>query len=341
MNSFVIRSIKTTDFPKVKSLVGSIKAGLTSLPNHSDFLKQKVMRADAAFQSEITKPGDEHYLFLLEQQDTGKIAGICGIYAYAGGHKPFQCLVQESINQEYESLGIKKNHQLLRYTELEDVPSEVCSLYMHPKFRGMGQGRLLSLCRYFYIKEHPKRFKDQVIAELRGYRDKNGKSPFYQHIVRPFFGQSLKENDYLRAVSPPEFISDLYPRYPIYTSMLPPEARGVIGRVYKNTRPALHLLLKEGFKENGQLDLFDAGPFLSAKVKDIRTVKLIKKGVLKKVFKQRDNKGSFIIARHDPEFRACIGCVDIYSDRSLGINENAATLLQVEPGQTIDYAPSN
>ncbi len=69
------------------------------------------------------------------------------------------------------------------------------------------------------------------------------------------------------------FIAELMPAYPIYISLLPEAARGVIGQVHPNTAPARAILEKEGFSWRGSVDIFDAGPVLEADTDQIRAVR--------------------------------------------------------------------
>ncbi|NEN68476.1 arginine N-succinyltransferase, partial [Escherichia coli] len=56
-------------------------------------------------------------------------------------------------------------------------------------------------------------------------------------------------------------------------SLLPENARQVIGQVHPNTAPARAILEKEGFSWRGSVDIFDAGPVLEAETDQIRAVR--------------------------------------------------------------------
>jgi arginine N-succinyltransferase len=63
------------------------------------------------------------------------------------------------------------------------------------------------------------------------------------------------------------------PRHPIYLDLLPEPARAVIGKVHPQGVPAMALLESEGFRPNGLIDIFDAGPTVSCQRDNIRTVR--------------------------------------------------------------------
>jgi arginine N-succinyltransferase len=81
------------------------------------------------------------------------------------------------------------------------------------------------------------------------------------------------EADRLSARGNKSFIAELMPRFPIYLSLLPDSATDVIGRVHRNTEPALNMLQEEGFNFNGLVDIFDGGPVVEAFLHNIRTIR--------------------------------------------------------------------
>jgi arginine N-succinyltransferase len=64
------------------------------------------------------------------------------------------------------------------------------------------------------------------------------------------------------------------PKFPIYTTFLPEDARACIGQVHEHTRPALEMLKKEGLRWEGYVDIFDGGPTVEAYIDDVRAVRL-------------------------------------------------------------------
>jgi arginine N-succinyltransferase len=56
-------------------------------------------------------------------------------------------------------------------------------------------------------------------------------------------------------------------------NLLPESARAVIGEVHDDTRPARTLLEQEGFRYEGYVDIFDAGPTLECFRDNIHAVR--------------------------------------------------------------------
>ena len=63
------------------------------------------------------------------------------------------------------------------------------------------------------------------------------------------------------------------PRHPVYATLLPAAARAVIGKVHADSQPARAMLEAEGFRYEGYVDIFDAGPTLECFRDNIRAVR--------------------------------------------------------------------
>jgi arginine N-succinyltransferase len=113
------------------------------------------------------------------------------------------------------------------------------------------------------IAVDPVRFGPKAMAEIRGFTDPQGRSPFWEAVGAKFFKMDYRKADTLSARDH-RFIADLMPRYPIYADLLPTDARGVIGKPHPDAEPALALLKSQGFRFNNVVDIFDAGPCVEA-----------------------------------------------------------------------------
>jgi arginine N-succinyltransferase len=98
-----------------------------------------------------------------------------------------------------------------------------------------------------FIAEFADRFAPKIIAEMRGRLDTDGKSPFWEGLGRHFFTIEYSRADYLTGIGQKAFIAELMPRHPVYTTLLPADARAAIGEVHADTMPARAMLESEGF----------------------------------------------------------------------------------------------
>ena len=113
---------------------------------------------------------------------------------------------------------------------------------------------------------------DRVIAEMMGPITMDGQSILWEYFGRRFIPLSYSEADKHCQISR-EFISALLPKEDIYLSLLPPEARDVVGKVGAETIPARKMLEKLGFAYTDTIDPFDGGPHLEAVTDDIPIVR--------------------------------------------------------------------
>jgi arginine N-succinyltransferase len=149
---------------------------------------------------------------------------------------------------------------------------ELGTLFLERRARGGGRGRLLSFARLMLIASDPVRFGPKAMAEIRGFTHADGRSPFWDAVGAKFFRMDYRRADALSARDH-RFIADLMPRYPVYVSLLPDEARSVIARPHPDAEPALAMLQAQGFRYNQVVDIFDAGPTVEAFIDHIDTVR--------------------------------------------------------------------
>ncbi|MDB5745619.1 MAG: arginine N-succinyltransferase, partial [Massilia sp.] len=151
--------------------------------------------------------------------------------------------------------------------------TELCSLFLRPDYRKGYTGKWLSKSRFLFIAQFQQLFTEKIIAEMRGYLLEDGTSPFYEGLGRHFFKMDFNHVDGLTAIGKKSFIAELMPRQPLYVDYLPESAREVIGQVHRSTLPARKLLEQEGMHYEGYVDIFDAGPVLQGRVKELRSVR--------------------------------------------------------------------
>src|SRR5215213_2715941 len=223
--SFRIRAAREEDFASLYEMAKLTGGGFTNLPADKATLENKLARAAEGFGRKGESQADDLYLFMLEDFDSRTIRGTCQVFGEVGRDRPFYSYRISTLTQKSEELGrIFRNQTLSLCTDLEGS-SEVGGLFLHPHERAGGLGMLLARSRYLFIKQHRPRFGDSVLAELRGVMDQAGHSPFWDALGGRFFGMSFPEADQFNAVHGTQFIADLFPKTPIYMSMLPESGR--------------------------------------------------------------------------------------------------------------------
>ena len=335
----VLRPIAEDDLPGLVALAHSTGGGLTTLPADESFLRDRIDDSLRAFSPRIKKPGGEYYLFVLEDTATGELVGTSGIAARVGGFDPFYSYEIRTERYAHAPLKIEKQIPVLHLKETHRGPSELCSLFLRADARRGGLGRLLSLARFLFIGAHPRRFDETIIAELRGYIDQQGKSPFWEAVGRHFFEGDFYAADFLSGLGNKEFIADLMPDHPIYAILLPPEVQAAIGKVHHDTEPARALLAAEGFSATNEVDIFDAGPQVRATVKNIRTLRVARTATVSSITADAPTASTHLLATPALDFRACLGSVSENSDATLALAAPLATALRLKVGDKLTYSP--
>lgn len=268
----LIRPVQAKDIDALYELSKKANFGLTSLPKDRNFLEERIYESELSFSKRIHEPGAEFYFFVLEDTVSGCILGSAGIRARIGGYEPFYTYRRNTLIHSSVTLNTENKIEVLHLEANHDGPTEIGSLFLDPAIRGSGLGKLLSLSRFVFIASCRERFQNEIIAEMRGVSDETGRSPFWDSLGIHFFSIDFPRADYL-SIKNKRFIAELMPAYPVYVCLLSKEAREVIGKVHRNTAGALAILLKEGFKKNDRIDIFDGGPMIYGLTDSIRSVR--------------------------------------------------------------------
>src|SRR5437660_4864807 len=258
---FFVRPIARDDLPAVFTLSERSGAGLTTLPANRERLSARIDRSLASFAGTADR-GDACYMFALVDTSDGRVAGISAIEAAVGLTEPWYNYHVGTLVHASRALGVYTVASTLFLLNDHTGHSEVCSLFLDQAYRIGKNGALLSKSRLLFIAEFAHLFAAKVIAELRGKLDDNGLSPFWEGLGRHFFAMEYSTADYLTGIGQKAFIAELMPKHPVYANLLPVSARDAIGAVHADTAAARSILEQEGFRYEGYVDIFDAGPTL-------------------------------------------------------------------------------
>ncbi len=267
----IIRPITRDDLPALVALAKSTGVGLTTLPPNETELAKRVDAAVASFAGTADK-ADEIFLFVLEDTDTSRVVGTCGLATAVGLRQPWYSYRVGLVVHASQELGLFTQTPTLFLSNDHTGHTELCSLFLDADYRRDRNGQLLSKSRFLFLAQHRERFSKKIIAELRGVSDENGKSPFWESLGRHFFSMEFSQADYLTGIGKKSFVAELMPKHPLYSSFLTPEAQDVIGKTHPHTLPALRMLESEGFRYEGYVDIFDAGPTVECDVADVGAV---------------------------------------------------------------------
>lgn len=335
----LLRSAGESDLDAIYHLTGQSGVGMTTLPKNKKLLKQRLLWSCDSYKKVVIKPTNEYYLFVLEDLSSKKIVGTSAIEANTGYETPFYSYKVSKHTLICHSLNIRSEYQVLSLVNDNQGCSEICTLFLEPKYRRNNNGLLLSKARFLFMAQYPERFAPIVIAEMRGISDQCGQSPFWDNVGFHFFHMPFAEADRLTLATNKQFIADLMPRNPIYIKLLSPEAQAVIGKPHQSTAPAMSILLKEGFHYNNYIDIFDAGPTIQAPFSEIKTLKMSRIMLIKNL-SDEVSSNKFLLANTELDFRATINYA-LFSpkENSCIISKATAALLNVKIGDNLRIAP--
>lgn len=267
----IIRPITHADLGALVGLASNTGVGLTTLPPNEAELAKRVDAAVASFAGTAPK-ADEIFLFVLEDTVAKQVVGTCGLATAVGLRQPWYSYRVGLVVHASQELGLFTQTPTLFLTNDHTGHSELCSLFLDAGYRRDRNGQLLSKSRLLFLAQHRERFSKKIIAELRGVSDDDGKSPFWESLGRHFFSMEFSQADYLTGIGKKSFVAELMPKHPLYSSFLTPEAQAVIGKPHPQTVPAMRMLEGEGFRYEGYVDIFDAGPTVECDVDDVSAV---------------------------------------------------------------------
>lgn len=270
MSKAIVRPANRNDLDRLDAMIGRVDLGMLTMPSSRDAMATRIERSLTAFARPSIAPQNECYFLVMEED--GELLGTASIFTNLGVERPFYSYRISRDAKVSPELGVKVELDLLFLVNDYHGDSELGTLFIERKARGGGRGRLLSFARLMLIAADPIRFGPKAMAEIRGFTDDEGKSPFWDAVGSKFFQMEYRKADTLSARDH-RFIADLMPRYPIYVSLLPDPARNVIARPHPDAEPALAMLKSQGFRYNDVVDIFDAGPTVEAFIDHLDTVR--------------------------------------------------------------------
>jgi arginine N-succinyltransferase len=347
---FHIRPIARDDITSVLALSERTGTGLTTLPANRERLASRIERSLASFAGTAER-ADACYMFVLVDGhigngagDADRIVGISAIEAAVGLTEPFYNFHVGTLVHASRALDVYTVAPTLFLANDHTGHTELCSLFLDQGFRQGKHGVLLAKSRLLFIAEFAQLFSPKIIAELRGRLTPDGKSPFWEGLGRHFFAMEYSTADYLTGIGQKSFIAELMPKHPVYVNLLPADAREAIGVVHTDTVPARTMLEQEGFRYEGYVDIFDAGPTVECFRDDIHAVR--QSQVLPVTLEEEDpvpdsltDDVLWLVANRDMRnFRVLVVAAPARADR-FQLKPYAAVTLGVTDGDTVRAVP--
>ena len=270
---FIIRQATIDDMGELLKLSRLVHS--FNLPQDKDALAAKIARSRRSFAGQSASEREREFVFVLEDAESRTVVGTSSVYSCISwpGHPHLFFRVRKREHYS-DDLGTGQVHVTIQLDTDETGPSEVGGLILAPGYRRHPDrlGWMLSMVRFHFMGLHRRDFKQRILAEMMGALTPDSRSSLWDYLGRRFINLSYTEADTFNQRSK-EFITSLFPRTEIYLSLLPPEARRLVGTVGDETQPALRMLERIGFVNRDHVDPFDGGPYLEAQRDEIPVVR--------------------------------------------------------------------
>lgn len=260
-----IRPGRLSDLDQIERMAAVTRPMLHSLPADRELLREKLARSQASFAAEVLVPGEESYCLVLEDSGSGRLLGTAMMIASAGFPEPFSVYRKEVIIHASRPLNIYNRIHALTLSHELTGDSQLSGFFVDAALGASEYPQLLSRARLIFMAEHPQRFSENLFSVLPGVSDEKGISPFWENVGRKFFGLEFSQADFLSGGRSKTFIAELMPHHPIYVPLLGQAAQAVLGQAHPRSRVPFAILADEGFAAGRFVDIFDAGPVMTAR----------------------------------------------------------------------------
>jgi arginine N-succinyltransferase len=270
---WLVRPVQPDDVNQILDIAGAQSARLSStLPRQKEALAQKIEHSQASCAGRSQEDEPPRFLFVLEDTDTGTLAGTAGIDARAGNGQPFYNYRRDALIHASHELGISRHVDVLYPSHGLTDQTLLCSFAIRPELRETDAFELLSRARMLFIAEHRDWFTHRIVVEIQGVQTGSGEVPFWDSLGRHFFDMDFETADQYSGTLSKTFIAELMPPNPVYVTLLSQAAQEALGQPHSLTVSNLELLRREGFQAGCYLDIFDAGPVLEARTDSLHTL---------------------------------------------------------------------
>lgn len=332
---WVVRPAQHKDVPALVRMAGA--AGVSStLGMDETVLAERVAMSDMSFsaRADASDTTPKRFLFVLEETTTGELAGSAGIDTRAGNGQPFYNYRQDALIHASHELGISRRVEVLYPSHGLTDRTLLCGFLIRPDLRGSEAFELLSRARLMFIATHRPWFGAQMVVELPGRQEEDGRVPFWDSLGRHFFNMDFATADRYSGSLSKTFIAELMPPNPIYVTLLTEAAQAAMGCAHHQVAATASLLQREGFHTGRYLDIFDGGPVMEAATDSLQTLACAQRRIaglreIRSAPRPGENN-RFLVAHGDSSGFRCVTAA-MTGAAVTGVDEETQALMALEP----------
>ncbi len=332
----LIRPCRASDLAGIESVVNQNTSRVSSLPRDRDKLSERIDHSQRSFDQDPDLEGQEFFLFVMEDTESGEVLGTAGINMNRDKSRPFYNYRLDELIHSSPKLGVHTAVPVLYLTHELTGSTVLSSFSIKKEVRDSDYFDLLARSRMLFLRQFKEQFASQVAVEIQGVHGDNDASAFWDSLGRHFFDMDFATADYYSGIKSRTFIAEMMPQHPIYVPLLSQTAQEVLGEADRRTERTCALLYKEGFKKSKYVDIFDGGPTLLADLAGLRSVSQAQD---KQIRCSDVHTGlRFLVANHSFEdFRCCITQITDGIGDILRLDASVADRLRVQDGDSISY----
>ncbi|MDN0083351.1 arginine N-succinyltransferase [Crenobacter sp. SG2305] len=337
-----VRPSKLSDLDQIERMARSTGPILHSLPPDRARLQQLVTQSINSLAEDVEFPGEESYLFVLEDSDTGKLYGTAGLLAMAGFSEPFYVFRNEvvvhasrelQVNHRVHALAL--SHEMTGRTRLTGFHVDAAALQ-----HGVQPAHLLSRARMLFAAQHRERFAHDIFSVLPGVADEAGRSPFWEGVGYKFFKRDFREMELESGGRSRTFIAEMMPVDPLYVPLLDEEAQRVMGEPHIGARLNYQCHIAEGLEPDHFVDIFDAGPVLTSALDMCNSVRFSRRRPAVRGEACADGVPYLVSNTQAADaFRAVLVTLPAVLPAQLTLPQAAADVLEIADGDEVRCAP--
>ena len=339
----IVRPAASTDVAALVELAAGATSGVHTLSKTPGAVQRAIEQSMQSFASQCDFPGEESYLFVLEDGADQSLIGSAAMMATAGSRGTFFSFRNDVIAQVSRDLQISHSvHALTLCADLTSY-SQLCSFFVRRDHLASPAAALLSRARLLYAACLPQRFNQHFFVSLAGYTDEHGRSPFWEALGRKFFQMDFLEAErQVDGARNRNLIVELMPHYPVYVPLLSGAAQAALGQVHAESEVPLDILSAEGFAADDFIDIFDGGPILQANRYALRSFAQGRQLTVAVAPQASPSAGQmatenfFIAVQRDDDFRATmVSCVQPEPGGALLLSPAILQALHLHPGDAV------
>ena len=156
----VLRTVQPTDLPQLQRLARESLVGVTSLPDDSARLRDRILDSCTSLDQNAESPGPQNYFFVLQDQADGRLVGCSEIVATAGFGEPFYSLRNRPFTSASRELNIEHGVPALSLCHDLNGHTLLRGFHIDSALVRTPHSELLSRARLLFIAAHARRFAD-------------------------------------------------------------------------------------------------------------------------------------------------------------------------------------